>query len=217
MRIAMISGSPKEKNSASQVILDFAQNLLPDSAVCAPFKLKDANVRPDVIKAIMQCDILLWAFPLYVDALPSHLLPWLLELERSYLAWEGPQPSVYVCANCGFYEAEQNEIALEIMANWAAKAGLLWGQGVGLGAGGVYASLRNVPLGKWPLKDLKTVLEALTGNLAARKSGVNLFACPNFPRFSYKLVAEAGWRRSALRNGLSLKDLHRKIEWERPS
>lgn len=214
MRIALLNGSPKGKNSASQVILGFVKTVLPDSFDYVSLSLKEPMVEQSILEEITSCATLIWAFPLYVDAIPSHLLPWLLELEKIYSQWDGEQPRVYALINCGFYEADQNEVVLEIMRNWCAKAGLTWGQGIGIGAGGVFAGLKNIPLGKWPFKDLDKALKLFSAHVVAQASGPDLFVNPNFPRFSYKLVGEFGWRRAIKRNGLYVRDLHRKVEWE---
>ena len=211
MRIALINGSPKGSKSASQVILNFAKGTLPKYIDCVSINLKDANVKKNVLRKIAGCDVLIWAFPLYVDAVPSHVLPWFYELEKYFNDREGPKPRVYALVNCGFYEADQNEIMLEIIKNWCAKSGLIWGQGIGFGAGGVFYGLRNIPLGKWPFKNMEKTLKSFAVNLLAEKSAPDLFVSPNFPRFSYKIVAEFGWRRAIIRNGLKLRDLNRKI------
>lgn len=214
MRVALINGSPKAKNSASGVILGFARSILPSTFDFVPISLKSPIVEQNTIREITSCSLLLWAFPLYVDAIPSHLLPWLLALEETYLQQQEDQAMVYALINCGFYEAEQNEVVLQIMRNWCAKAGLTWGRGIGIGAGGVFAGLKNRPLGKWPFKGLGKVMNILSENVITQKSGPDLFVTPDFPRFSYKLVAEIAWRRSIKRNGLRLRELHRQIEVE---
>jgi len=38
--------------------------------------------KKNVLRKIAGCDVLIWAFPLYVDAVPSHVLPWFYELEN---------------------------------------------------------------------------------------------------------------------------------------
>lgn len=68
-------------------------------------------------------------------------------------------------------------------------------------------SLKNVPIGYGPKKNLEEVLKQLSYNILKYKSGENRFITANFPRFAYKLVAEMGWRQSIKANGLSRKDL----------
>lgn len=215
MRVALINGSPKGKHSASKALLDYAKNKLPRESVdLVPVLLPTPKVDENIIRLITSCNVLLWAFPLYVDAVPSHLLPWLLELERAYQEWEGPRPVVYALVNCGFYEAEHNEVLLAILKNWCSSSRLKWGQGLAIGAGGVLHGLRNIQLGKWPFQRLERGMDTLISNLGQGESASDVFINLDFPPFAYKLVAEFGWRRSLKRNGLKLRDLHRRIAFE---
>lgn len=206
-KIALINGSPKGERSASRVLLDFVgQGLEQKQYELEHFTLNTPSIDPTISEAIAESSILLIAFPLYVDGVPSHMLRWLLELERVYRDRKA-KPLVYAIVNCGFYEAEQTIVALQILRNWCAKAGLTWAQGMGIGAGGVFVGLRNVPPGRWPFLALGKAINTLTVNIQSQAAAPDIFASPDFPRFSYKIVAEFGWRRSIKRNGLKLRDL----------
>ena len=217
IKTALINGSPKGDRSASRVILDFvAQGLPKEHFDLTHVALTTPQMDPTILEEIVSSSILLLAFPLYVDGVPSHVLRWLVELEKVYTKKEGTKPLVYAFVNCGFYEAEQTHITLEILRNWCEKAALTWAQGMGIGAGGVFVGLRNVPLGRWPFRALGQAMDAMGQNIRNQAGAPDLFVSPDFPRLAYKAVAEFGWRRSILRNGLRLRDLHRKVEMEQP-
>ena len=210
MRIALINGSPKRKNSASEVILGYLMDLLKQEHEVINIHLNSPTPGIEELGLVMGCDAAVWAFPLYVDGIPSHLIPNLLHLQELN-AKEGATPTIYALVNCGFYEGEQARVALQIMKNWASRAHFKWGQGYGLGAGGMFTSLKGVPLGVGPLKNLGKELNALVVNIRTLDSGIDSFVNPNFPRLAYKLAAESSWRKQIKANGLEVKDLGRKI------
>jgi len=159
------------------------------------------------MEQLAECNVLVFAFPIYVDGIPSHLLNCLMQLESFFSAKEEKDIIVYSIANCGFYEGHQAAIAIEMMKNWCIKAGLCWGQGVGVGAGGMLTSIKNVPIGYGPKKSLGAAFEKLAKNILEHSSGEDIFITADFPRTLYKLAAEMGWRKSIKANGMKKKDL----------
>ena len=155
-----------------------------------------------------ESNALVFAFPLYVDGIPSHLLSCIMQLESFLSTIKEKDIVVYTLVNCGFFEGHQTALAIEMMKNWCKKAGLRWGQGIGMGAGGMLQSVKNVPAGYGPKKDLGEALSKLVKNISERSSGEDIFITANFPRFLYKLAAEMGWRKSVKANGLKTRDLH---------
>lgn len=206
MKIALINASPKPRDSASGLLLEALKPLLGDR--CDLFEARPGlNAPPEIMERLSACDALLFASPLYVDGLPSHLLRY-LELWEGWLsAHPCPDMRIYAIVNCGFYEGEQNAPALEMLEHWCLRAGLVWGQGIGVGAGPMLAALKNVPLGQGPKKSLGAALEALAENTTHGGSGANMFVTANFLRFAYRLAAQSQWRRQGRRNGLSVRDL----------
>ena len=206
LKIALINGSPKAKESASGCILEELRELLKDATIT-----EIAARSPDLnnIEALLEQEVLVFAFPLYVDGIPSHLLHILNQLEQT-LKERKSDLVVYAIVNSGFYEGRQNEYALQLMRNWCVKANVRWGQGLGIGAGGMLSSIRNVPNGQGPKKNISIAMKALVDNIMEKKSGDNFFTAPNFPRFLYKMAAEMGWRQMVKANGLKTKNLFTK-------
>lgn len=164
------------------------------------------ELNPEEAANIGEYDVLIFAFPLYVDAIPSHLLSCLIELEGC-LAKAKKDTVVYAIVNCGFYEGQQNRLALAMMENWCDRAGLKWGQGIGIGAGGILAGNNNIPLGQGPNKNLGKALSTLVHNVLHLGSDETIFITANFPKVAYKLAAEWNWRQAAKLNGLTVKEL----------
>lgn len=208
MKIALINGSPKSNNSVSECILQELKVFIEsDNNMISEYNFRKPQLNAEEIEELAEQDVLVFAFPLYVDGIPSHLLNCLIQLEKAFIVANKKDILVYTLVNCGFYEGHQNRVAIEIMENWCTKVGLKWGQGVGIGAGGMFQSVKSVPLGYGPKKNLGVVIKQLSDNIQNCNMGENTFIKPNFPRFAYKLAAEMGWRSSIRANGLNRKDL----------
>ena len=118
---------------------------------------------------------------------------------------------MYTVINCGFFEGRQNEVAIDIMKNFTYKAGLLWGQGLGVGGGGMLASIKTVPLGHGPKKNLGKAFNEIVPNIIYGESGDTIYTTPSFPRFLYIAGGNLGWRSQIKTNGLKVKDLFRQL------
>jgi multimeric flavodoxin WrbA len=207
MKVALINGSPKAKDSASGCILQEIRTLLPAGSQIMEYSFRKSQLGNDELEQIAQSDTLIISFPLYVDGIPSQLVSCLYQMEAFFKTRPEKKIIVYSIANCGFYEGQQNSIALEMIKNWCEKSGLKWGQGVGIGGGGMVPMLAGVPAGKGPKKNLSKALEALAENLSNGVTVDNIYVSPSFPRIAYKLAAEMGWRHMIKANGLNRKDL----------
>ena len=210
MKIMMIDGSPKVSKSNSEYFLNILSDFI-ESKDIVKYKLSKKVDYEDIIKEINTIDTLVFAFPLYVNSLPSHVLEFLIMLEENFKD-NLKGVNVYVIANCGFYEGKQNKIALNIMKCWCKKMNIKWAQGIGIGAGEMMGGLRNVPMGKGPNTNLGLALDNLAKNINENKSGDDIFTTPSmFPRFAFRLAANRFWISKANRNGLKKRDLNKCI------
>lgn len=210
MKIMMIDGSPKVSKSNSEYFLNILSDFI-ESKDIVKYKLSKKVDYEDIIKEINTIDTLVFAFPLYVDSLPSHVLEFLIMLEENFKD-NLKGVNVYVIVNCGFYEGKQNKIALNIMKCWCKKMNIKWAQGIGIGAGEMMGGLRNVPMGNGPNTNLGLALDNLAKNINENKSGDDIFTTPSmFPRFAFRLAANRFWISKANRNGLKKRDLNKCI------
>lgn len=216
MNIVMINGSPKVKENNSQYFLSEVEKLIQKDNDILTFKVDNISKYPKAIDAILNCDRLIIAFPLYVDGIPSHLLHLLEECEECAKKQNKKAIPVYAIVNCGFYEGKQTYLAIQMIENWCKKANFTWVQGVGIGGGEMLGSLKSVPLGKGPKKSLGTSLGELSKNIlnnnidSSTSSKNNIFISPNFPRFIFKSTANYHWNPEAKSNGLTKSDILRK-------
>lgn len=215
MKITLINGSPKVKDSASGLILNELKIFLNNSEDEAErnISISEYNFRKNkldsaVIEEVVTSDILVFIFPLYVDGVPSHLLSCLVQLEEILKNIKEKNIKVYALVNSGFYEGEQNKLAIEIIGNWSEKCELKWGQGIGIGAGPLLHSVKDVPEGHGPKKNLGSALTTISKNILNASSDDNIFISANFPRFAYKFAAEMGWKQAIKANKLKVRDLY---------
>jgi len=123
---------------------------------------------------------------------------------------DGRKPAMTAIFNCGFPEAHQNTVALEICRLFAREAGFHWSGGMSMGMGEILGGRSLEQAGR----KVRPVLEAL--NLAALaltqdsdipEEAVKLMASPIMPKWLYVLGGNWSWRREARRNGLSVEAL----------
>ncbi len=209
MKITLINGSPKRINSNSGIVLDYIKDKFPKDDIFNEFKFNTKELDMSIFKDISESDTLIIAFPLYVDGIPSHLLYNLAQMEEYFKLNPKPNIQVFTIVNCGFYEGRQGEVALEMVGNWCAKIGFIWRQGISIGGGGMLSMLSDSKNG--PFKELNTSLQIIIENIKLNRNGKNIFTCPSMPRILYKFGGDYGWRSQAKENGLSSKDLNRRI------
>ncbi len=211
MKICIINGSPKVKESISDFLSDSLEKLINKESTISKYKVSKHILTLEMYDAICDCDALVFVFPVYIDAIPSHLLRVLIELQDYLKGKSRKKTVVYTIINCGFYEGEQTHIAAEMMENWCRKTGLIWGQSIGIGAGEMLGATKRVPLRHGPNANLGKALKIISNNILKLQSGDTVFISPNFPRFAWKICSTVlVWHPRAKANGLKLKDIRYK-------
>lgn len=195
MKIAFIDGSPKQENSVSKRLLEEIQLYFSEKYDCEKFHFYSDHSpdRDEVFQRLMSCETWLFALPLEEDGFPSHMEQ-LLEEWEPLLKGDKVFRTIYAVSECGAYDGCRNRESLETLKNWCVEAGLRWGQGLGLGAGGVLLSMEEIPMGQGPKKDLGKALEELANHIKTGETGENLYLGINVSRFFCRSVAEYGWQ-----------------------
>ena len=132
MKTVFINGSPKKRFCASAYFL-FLQRLFVGGKKVT-LKLRTPADHEAILKELDDAQAVVFALPLYVDGVPSHVLRFLEKME-AYCKEKGLRLNVYCIANNGFIEGKQNEPLMQQFENFCARAGLVWGGGVGIGGG----------------------------------------------------------------------------------
>ena len=210
MKVLLINGSPRRASSSSRVILDTLKNKLGNEP---EYRMIEIAAQSEALPEDLEADLLVLAFPLYVDSLPSPVLSWLISCERLRSAASSAggalRPQAMVAAvNCGFYEGVQNESALAIVANFCSRAGIQWRGGLGIGSGGMIKGVESAPEDMFIKRPVSRAIAELA-ELAfdPKREPKVIYARHAFPRRLYIAVAHSGWRHDAKINGLKVRDL----------
>ena len=204
MKIGIINGSPRGKKSNSEILINYLYSLLEGHKINKYYSFFN-KIDSEIKSEIHNTDALIFAFPLYVDSIPSHLLDTIVKFEEEKII--NSKTKIYCIVNNGFFEGKQNQLAILQMKNWCKKIGAEWGQGVGIGAGEILSYLEKVPLGKGPLKNLGKALNQLSNNIKTLNSDNEIYINPNWSRLLYWIQGTISWIIKARKNKLKMKEL----------
>lgn len=208
MKLTIVNGSPRHGKSNSGLLVELLLPFIKEKNEVNITHVGNYKSVDKYIDEIVKADMLVFAFPLYVDSIPSHILYLMERISENH---RNNTLIIYVIMNNGFYEGKQNHIAIQQMKLWCCDNGFVWGQGIGCGAGEMLPFLKKVPLGHGPTKNLGDALEAFAININRRGTGEELYINPNWPRFIWKHQANRMyWIPKAKKNGLKKKDIFKK-------
>jgi hypothetical protein len=156
-------------------------------------------------ESIDRADLVVLAFPLYVDTLPAPVTA-ALEKIAAHRAGNHPPFRFAAIANCGFPEAHHNNTALAICSEFARQNNLAWMGGLALGGG--EGLVHGVPLNEMdgramPLKRaLDLAADSLTQGGPVPSASQDLFGKPVIPNWMYKILGGFGWKQQAREYGV---------------
>ena len=176
MKIEIINGSPRGGKSNSEILIKYLCSLLEGHQINKYYSFS-SKIDSEIKSEIHNADVLIFAFPLYVDSIPSHLLETIVKFEEEKII--NSKTKIYCIVNNGFFEGKQNQLAILQMKNWCQKTGAEWGQGIGIGAGEILSYVEKVPLGKDPLKNLGKALDQFSNNIKTLKSSNEIYINPD--------------------------------------
>ena len=207
MNIALINASPKPAFSGSGLLLGEMRKSFSGEDRVTAYELHRNYISEYTAEELLGMDVWVIFSPLYVDALPSHLLSCLMQIES---ASPKKRVRVYGVINCGFYEGEQTDVAFSILRNFCTRCGFDFYGGLGIGGGGILSI--NQMLAKQKLNKLGVLikLRGLSRKVTRGERYPLRYTSVNMPEKVYKLGAEATWRIMNLINGNKPKNIGRK-------
>lgn len=102
------------------------------------------------LEALRNADEILMVFPLYADALPVSLMGFLKAMDAARLA----PLKVHVLINCGFYEPEQNCVAIDMLRLFCERNGFLFGSTLSIGSGEAILESQFAFMVRWKIRKL---------------------------------------------------------------
>lgn len=129
VEILILNGSPRAPRSNSKRYAElFSESCRGQTRYLAVGR----DNHQELCGALEGCTDLLLVFPLYADGIPVPLLHALKAFEE-----QPPKrrPTVSVLINCGFYESEQNDAAVDMVRQFCRQAGFPFGSVLEIGSG----------------------------------------------------------------------------------
>ena len=206
VRAALLVGSPKGPNSTSNSIGAYLTERLKQNGITTEKayicqSLGTDQRREALFRLVDESDLIILAFPLYVDSLPSQVIATLELIDEN----EKTKPQLKkkrfaAIANSGFPEAKQNNTALAVCRLFAKQAGFIWAGGLAMGAGGI---ISGTPLAKFggrvrnQTKALEIAADALAKGQPIPDEAVALMSKLGFPKWIYTWRGNRIWKQEA--------------------
>jgi hypothetical protein len=218
-RVLLLVGSAKRPRSTSESLGTYLCERLAERGFEAETlliyrALKSVTSRAELLAATDRADVIVLAFPLYVDSLP-HLVIRALEVIAQHrkdahrqARGDAQGQRLMAIANCGFPEANQNDTALAICRQFARESGFEWAGGLALGGG---EAINGQPLPKAKgrarnvIKSLDLTAAALAEGKPVPQEAIESMAKPITPTWMYALLGGLGWKRRAKKHGAQKK------------
>jgi multimeric flavodoxin WrbA len=187
MKIGMINGSPKSGESNSGIILDILYKLIKEKHEVKIYNYNTDHFTAETYRGITSNEVIILAFPLYGDSVPSHTLRLLVELENTIKREKANILTMYSIVNNGFYEGRQNHVVFEMIKHWCERSGVQFGGGIGQGSGELLGVMKNIPVNKIVFYKLYRSLKLLAKKIESKEPFGEQFLKPCFPRFLYMM------------------------------
>jgi len=205
----LLVGSPRGNKSNSFSLGSFLMKKLNENGVeTTTMMVKDALKSKerieDMLKEIDKTDLIVLAFPLYVDSLPAMDIK-LLQIISEHRSGSTDKIGFVPMVNCGFPEAIHNKTAISICRNFASRANLEWRGGLSLGGGMAVASRPLEEVGgvaRNMIKSLEMAVRSLAEGEPIPKESEERMALLIVPRWLFIRLGNRMWKKQAKENGV---------------
>ena len=192
-KIMMLNGSPRAPKSNSKQYAElFAKNVgMPTEY----FAINKKN-HLELCEEMGNFTEVLLVFPLYADGIPVTLLNFLKTLEKHP---PKQKPRISVLINCGFYEPEQNDVAVKMIRIFCEQQGYSFGSVLRIGSG---EAILNTPLKWFVIRKIKRLAASISEG-----SGENLKVTMPLPKKMFVQASTTYWLNYGKRNGITREQM----------
>lgn len=194
----LINGSPKPRYSNSEYFLNLISNNLENFCT---FDLKKGEL-DKIVSNIQKSNIIILAFPLYVDSPTSIVLKFLDYIYDKKINLEDKQ--LYVVINCGFREGSQNITALNIIKRWCDKVNISYCGSLLIGAGEIVGKKHYRFICREALKKLNHFSKVIK---KGEKCDDLVTTMDILNNKIYCFLANRNWSKSGKKNNLTIEDI----------
>jgi hypothetical protein len=205
-RATLLVGSPKGPNSTSNSLGTFLLEKLHKNGVATEKAYICQSLGSDkhqaaLLQLVDESDLIILAFPLYVDSLHSQVIETLeLIAEHEKTKHELGKKSFVAIANSGFPEAKHNNTALAVCRIFARQTGFNWAGGLAMGGGGMIGGQPLAEIGgqvRNQQKALEIAADSLAKGEPIPEKAVTLMSKLGIPRRLYTWMGNRGWKQEA--------------------
>lgn len=213
-RVLLLIGSARQPRSTSESLGTYLIERLQGhgfetETLFIHRSLKSDDKKDALLAATNKADLIVMAFPLYVDCLPYLVIRTMELIAKNRQGKENQLEQSLLCIiNCGFPESHQNNTALSICHKFASETGFSCAGGLALGGGGtisgkplaeVKGMARNV------IKSLDMAADSIASGQPVPPEAIKLMAKPLIPKWLYLLIAGRGWKKASKKYGVRKK------------
>jgi len=208
--ILLLVGSPKNSSSTSASLGDYLTLRLEELGRSIEKEYIYKLIRKDegqkkILSMVDNADLIILAFPLYVDCLPAGVIETLELIANHRKSLNNPKKIGFVVLiNCGFPEAEQNNTAIAICKIFAREVGFEWKGALSLGMGGAIGAIPLEERGGM-VRNLKKgynlAAQALAEGKYIPEEAIELVAKRFIPITLYTKIGNLSWNKQAKRFG----------------
>ncbi|MGA3059276.1 MAG: hypothetical protein ABSD92_02790 [Candidatus Bathyarchaeia archaeon] len=209
IHVALLIGSPKGSSSTSNSLGTYLVEKLEEKGAIAEKayicqSLISDEKRAALLRLVDDSDLIVLAFPLYVDSLHSQVIKTLELIAEHEKGNPGLGKKSFVAiANSGFPEAKQSDITLSVCRIFAKQVGFTWAGGLAMGGGGMIGGQPLVEIGgrvRNQKKALEIAADSLWKGEAIPEKAAVLMSKLGIPRWMYIWMGNRGWKQEAKRH-----------------
>jgi multimeric flavodoxin WrbA len=201
-RALLLVGSPKTRKSTSYSLGAYLFKQLKGQAIETETiylytVLRSAKKWQALIDSLDAADLVLLAFPIYVDTLPAPVTEALERIAAHRRQHEAGRRQIFATiANCGLPEVDHTALGLAVSEAFARQAGFGWAGSLALGSGEIINGVPLVEGGGMTLRirlALDRAAEALAQGETIPEAARVMMARPIVPHWLYRIM---GWWRT---------------------